>query len=153
MRNERIDKLQCYINDNIKLDSEVWYGGYSLVNEVIATFDDNDLKELVIDLKNWTPDQLSILSQAITADDGSNTSMFSRTYLYANIILTLDDYNLLDILDDFSFLENGDKRIEPELLKIKEKIAAYDFKNYDEVALSNWRSVTDRLLASFKNKK
>lgn len=150
MRNVKIDKLQCYINDNIKLDSEVWYGGHSLVNEFIATFNDNDLKALVIDLKNWTPNQLSILSQAITADDGSNTSMFSRTYLYANIFLTLDDYYLLDILDDFSFLENGDNRIEHELLKIKEKIAAYDFKNYDEVALSNWRSLTDKLLASFQ---
>jgi len=82
--NPKITELYLYLVQYSSSDTELWYEGHSDVNYIVSTFTENDIEELVNDLKDWKPPYLTNLSYALTANDDRGIPAL-RSYIYANI--------------------------------------------------------------------
>ncbi|ACU04349.1 hypothetical protein [Pedobacter heparinus] len=144
LNNEKVTELYLYIVQHSDTDTEYWYGGISDVNSILATFDRNDIKDLVNTLIEWRPELLSNLAFALTADDDRGLPAV-RSYLYAHIFLILDNPELLNVIDDFDYLLNSDDMVSPLVPDIRRKLNEYNFLNYDRVAIGNCQVVLNKL--------
>jgi len=142
--NPKITELYLFLVQYSNSDTELWYGGHSDVNYIISIFTENDIEELVNDLKDWEPPYLTNLSHALTADDDRGDPAV-RSYIYAHIFLSLSDYHIFNIMDDFSYLKNSNQMIVPIIERIKDKLNQFDFLNYDKVSLGMSREIIDEL--------
>ncbi|MFN0290053.1 hypothetical protein [Pedobacter helvus] len=119
---QRIQQLHDYLADNARIDSEYWYEGLSSVNHIVSTFDNRDIIEFSKQLYGWEQHLLTCLSAALTYDQDDMDKPV-RCYFYAHIFLALNDTNLLDVVDDFDFLNNSDARLSNLLKPLKAKVS------------------------------
>lgn len=144
LNNRKVTELYLYIVQHSDTDTEYWYGGISNVNSILATFDRNDVRDLVDTFTEWRPELLSNLSYALTADDDRGFPSV-RSYLYAHIFLILDNPQLFNVIDDFDYLLNSDEMISPLIQDIRCKLNEFDFLDYDRIAIENCQAVLDKL--------
>lgn len=114
-RDERVLILYNIILDDENSDDDYWHAiGYEAILSKLSGFEMPDWKELEKDLVNWTSTQLYILANALVkggreADIGRNI-ISERSFLFAYTFSIVDENTAFDLLDEFSFISEGDKK-------------------------------------------